>query len=181
VARPGLSRGAIRPATGLIDAVDLSSNEGGCLVIRCSKAALAGAVMVVTCAGFAVGAEPLQALQAHVRDRERAFAKTMADRDHAAFATFVSEEAVFMGATPFRGRAAVAEGWRRFFETKAAPFAWEPERVEVIDSGTLAISSGPVFDPAGQRIGTFNSTWRREADGVWRVVIDIGCPPCRCP
>ena len=30
-----------------------------------------------------------------VAEAERAFAKTMADRDHAAFATFVSEEAVF--------------------------------------------------------------------------------------
>jgi ketosteroid isomerase-like protein len=145
------------------------------------RAALAGAVIVAGLAELGVAGEPLQALHSQVRERERAFAKTMADRDHGAFATFVSEEAIFMGATPFRGRKAVAEGWKRFFEDKAAPFAWEPERVEVLDSGTLAISSGPVFDPAGQRIGTFNSTWRREADGVWRVVLDIGCPPCRCP
>jgi ketosteroid isomerase-like protein len=146
-----------------------------------SKAVLAGAVVVAGLTHMVAAAEPLQALQSQVRERERAFAKTMADRDLTAFATFVSEEAIFMGATPFRGRQAVAEGWKRFFEAKAAPFAWEPERVEVLESGTLAISSGPVFDPEGQRIGTFNSTWRREADGVWRVVIDIGCPPCRCP
>ena len=145
------------------------------------RSALAGAVLGAGLVPLAAAAEPLQLLQSQVRERERAFAKTMAERDHAAFATFVSEEAVFMGATPFRGRQAVAEGWKRFFEAKAAPFAWEPERVEVLESGTLAISSGPVFDPEGQRIGTFNSTWRREADGVWRVVIDIGCPPCRGP
>ncbi len=118
-------------------------------------------------------------LQKQVRERELAFAKTMADRDHAAFATFVSEEALFMGRTVLRGRAAVAEGWKRFFESPQAPFSWEPERVEVVDSGTLAISSGPVRDPAGNRTGTFNSTWRRESDGQWRVVLDIGCPPCR--
>ena len=35
---------------------------------------------------------------AEVRAREIAFAKSMADRDLAAFATFVSEEAVFLGA-----------------------------------------------------------------------------------
>jgi ketosteroid isomerase-like protein len=125
------------------------------------------------------GAETSEALAERVRAREVAFAKTMADRDHAAFATSVSDEALFLGPTVLRGRAAVAEGWKPFFDSATAPFSWEPERVEVIDSGTLAISSGPVRDPEGKRIGTFHSTWRLEEDGEWRVVLDIGCPPCR--
>ena len=124
-------------------------------------------------------AESLEALAARVREREAAFAKTMAERDHAAFGGFVAEEALFMGRTPLRGRQAVVEGWKPYFEGPKAPFSWTPERVEVVASGTLAISSGPVFDPEGARVGTFNSTWRREQDGEWRVVIDIGCPPCR--
>ena len=113
---------------------------------------------------------------------ETAFAKTMADRDHAAFATFVAEEGVFMSeSTTFRGRAQVAAGWKRFYEGPQAPFSWSPERVEVLDSGTLALSTGPVFDPQGKRVGTFISTWRREADGKWRVIFDKGCPPCQTP
>lgn len=43
-----------------------------------------------------------------------------------------------------------------------------------------AFSSGPVFNPAGQRTGTFNSVWRREKDGHWKIVLDNGCPPCNC-
>lgn len=126
--------------------------------------------------------EPMEALAAKVRARETAFAKSMADRDHAAFASFVSEEALFFGSDRvLRGRAAVAEGWKRYFEGAQAPFSWAPERVDVVGSGTLALSSGPVFDPAGRRVGTFTSTWRLEKDGAWRVVLDIGCPPCRCP
>jgi ketosteroid isomerase-like protein len=140
---------------------------------------VAAAVLAALAARPAPAADSLEALAAQVRAREVAFAKTMADRDHAAFGRFVAEEALFMGRTPFRGRKAVLEGWRPYFEGKDAPFSWTPERVEVVASGTLAISSGPVFDPQGQRIGTFNSTWRRERDGEWRVVIDIGCPPCR--
>jgi ketosteroid isomerase-like protein len=123
-------------------------------------------------------AEPLEALAAAVRAREAAFAKTMADRDHAAFGSFVAEEALFMGRTALRGRPAVLEGWKPYFEGPRAPFSWAPERVEVVASGTLAVSSGPVLDPEGKRVGTFNSTWRLEKDGVWRAVIDIGCPPC---
>ncbi|MEP6609128.1 MAG: DUF4440 domain-containing protein, partial [Burkholderiaceae bacterium] len=38
--------------------------------------------------------------------RELTFAKTMADRDHAAFSTFISEEAVFLnGGKPLHGKA----------------------------------------------------------------------------
>ncbi len=114
-----------------------------------------------------------------VRAAERAFAKTMADRDHAAFVAHLAEEAVFFGSrSVMRGRAAVAEGWRELFEGKKAPFSWEPERVEVLDSGTLGYSSGPVRDPQGKTIGTYNSVWRREADGTWKIIFDCGCPTC---
>lgn len=126
--------------------------------------------------------EPAPDLQSQVRETERAFAKTMADRDHAAFVAFVSEEAVFLGSSRvLRGRQAVAEGWRGFFDGPRAPFSWEPDRVEVLDSGTLALSTGPVRDPEGKRVGTFNSVWRREGGGRWRIVLDGGCPPCPCP
>jgi ketosteroid isomerase-like protein len=126
-------------------------------------------------------AEPVETLAAKVRARETAFAKTMADRDHAAFATFVADEALFLGRSVLRGRQAVAKGWQPYFEGEVAPFSWQPDRVEVLDSGALAFSTGPVFDPGGKRVGTFNSTWRLEKDGEWRVVLDSGCPPCACP
>jgi len=122
------------------------------------------------------------ALAADVRAAETAFARTMAARDHAAFTAMLADEAVFFGSQRIlRGRAAVAEGWRPFFDGTQAPFSWAPERVEVLDSGTLALSSGPVFDPGGTRTGTFNSVWRRGDDGRWRIVFDSGCPPCAPP
>jgi ketosteroid isomerase-like protein len=115
-------------------------------------------------------------LERTVRDTERAFAKTMADRDHAAFAGFLSAEAVFFAGTrALRGRDAVASAWKPFYDGPVAPFSWAPETVEVLDSGQLALSSGPVHDPAGKRIATFTSIWRQEAPGVWRIVFDKGC------
>lgn len=128
-----------------------------------------------------VGAgEDLTALEGQVRAAEAAFARTMADRDHAAFTSFLADEAVFVGSSVLRGRDAVAEGWKRFFASPTAPFSWAPERVVVVASGTLALSSGPVYAPDGRRAGTFNSTWRREEGGVWKIVLDNGCPPCEC-
>jgi ketosteroid isomerase-like protein len=119
----------------------------------------------------------LAARQQEVRARETAFAKSMADRDLAAFTSFISPEAVFVGVGgTTRGPKEIAAAWTRFFDGPDAPFSWRPEAVEIISSGTLALSSGPVFDPKGQRIGTYNSTWRRDPDGVWRVIFDNGCP-----
>ena len=120
-------------------------------------------------------------LVAQVRAAETAFAKSMADRDHAAFAAHVADEAVFFGGRGvLRGKDAVVAGWKPFYEGPKAPFSWAPAEVEVLDSGTLALSSGPVFDPDGKRSGTFSSIWRLEKDGKWRVIFDKGCPPCEC-
>ena len=112
-----------------------------------------------------------------VADTERAFARSMAERDHAAFTKHLSEQAVFFsGSAPLQGRGAVAAGWKRFFEPKEAPFSWEPDLVVVTADGTLAHSTGPVRDSAGRPIGRFNSVWRLEAPGVWRIVFDKGQP-----
>jgi len=118
-------------------------------------------------------------LQKQVADTERAFAKTMASRDHAAFAGFLSEETVFFsGPVPLHGKQKVADWWKKFFEKADAPFSWEPEQVEVLDSGTLAISSGPVRDPQGKIIATFTSIWRLEAANTWRIIFDKGNEVC---
>ena len=137
----------------------------------------------VMATGLAYAAAPVAAQQPavasrqdEVRLREQAFAKTLADRDLSAFRSFLSSEGVFVGATTLRGPEEISAAWKRFFDGPQAPFSWQPETVEVLASGTLALSSGPVLDPKGERIGTFNSTWRRDADGVWRIIFDKGCP-----
>lgn len=121
-------------------------------------------------------------LRRQVEDAERAFARTMADRDHAAFTAFVADEAVFFaGDRPLRGKEQIASAWKQFYDGATAPFSWEPTVVEVLESGTLALSSGPVRDASGRRTGTFNSIWRLEAPGRWRVIFDKGCPAAPAP
>jgi len=120
-------------------------------------------------------------LTAQVVEAETAFARTMAERNLDAFRTFVADGAVFFGGSRvLRGVDEIAAGWAPFFEGADAPFSWRPEQVEVLESGTLAHSSGPVLDPEGRNIGTFNSVWRRDSSGGWQVVFDKGCPACDC-
>jgi ketosteroid isomerase-like protein len=117
-----------------------------------------------------------------LRATEEAFAQTMADRDHEAFVSFLAEEAVFFGQKgEIRGKKAVAAAWKVFYKGPEAPFSWRPDTAAVLDSGTLGLTSGPVLAPDGSRIGTFNSVWRLEPDGSWKIVFDRGCPDCECP
>ena len=138
-------------------------------------------LLVSLCIAVGAQAESLEQLAQQVRAAETAFADTMARRDHEAFVSFLAEDAVFFDKdSALHGRAAIAAGWKSLYEGSKAPFSWRPESVEVIASGTLAHSSGPVLDPQGRRVGTFNSVWRRKADGRWQVVFDKGCDACAC-
>jgi len=144
--------------------------------LRATLAVLGLALAAAASAPAATNAE----LKEKVRATEAAFAKSMADRNHAAFVSHLAEETVFFGRAVLRGKAAVAAAWKPFFDGPQAPFSWAPAEVEVLDSGTLAMTSGPVFDPSGKRTGTFNSVWRLEPSGEWKIVLDKGCPPCDC-
>ena len=111
-----------------------------------------GAILVLV-AGLGNTSDPLgspETTAAEVRAREIAFAKSMADRDLAAFATFVSEEAVFLAATVLRGRDAVIEGWKPFFDGPEAPFSWAPPSPPP-GSGSRTATGGSCWTAAVRR------------------------------
>ena len=121
-----------------------------------------------------------------VRQSEIAFAATVAARDRMRFASMIAEDAVFVGSNgAIRGRDAIVAAWAPFFEPTAPEFVWHPEIVELTEDGALGLTRGPWSmqgkDAQGKPVeqsGTFNSVWRRQADGGWLVTFDAGCSPC---
>jgi len=149
--------------------------------MRSLKTSVALVACMWVSAQSAGGQTERPALDEEVRQTERQFAQTMARRDFQSFLTFVDSEAVFVdGRSLLTGIDAVAAGWKPYFEGDTASFSWDPDVVVGLSSGTLALSSGPVYDAGGKRIGTFNSVWRRDDSGRWKIVFDKGCPPCNC-
>jgi len=137
------------------------------------------AFMLAAASPLAAGDSDFNQLQQQVRETEQAFAQTMAERDFEAFVSFLSPEAIFFsGDAALRGSEAVATAWKPYFEQADAPFSWEPGTVEVLDSGSLALSSGPVQDPAGKCVGSYTSIWRLEESGQWKIVFDKGSRDC---
>lgn len=119
--------------------------------------------------------EPSLSTAKTLEQREIAFAKTMADRDVKAFQSFISPEAIFFsGNKPLIGSDTILKAWGPFFQGDTAPFSWYPDVIEVLESGNLGLTSGPVLSGSGEEIGRFNSIWRMDEDGAWRVVFDKG-------
>ncbi|HEY7461169.1 MAG TPA: DUF4440 domain-containing protein [Gemmatimonadota bacterium] len=126
----------------------------------------------------------LEAEKAAVKQADADFSKTSESRDFQAFLTFVSDSATFYsnGGRILRGKQEVGEQWKPLFDPAGPALAWQPTDSDVASSGDLGYSRGvwkiSQDGPEGRREGTgkYVTIWRKEADGKWRVVVDIGNP-----
>ena len=122
---------------------------------------------------------------AAVKAADRAFAEAVKLRDRELFASFIAEDATFLGGGLTQGRDAIVVDWGIFFVAGGpATITWEPHTVEVAASGDMAYTLGDfevrAVGPDGQSqrsTGTYVSIWRKGSDGSWKVVVDGGTPP----
>ena len=113
---------------------------------------------------------------------EAAFARSVAQRDRAAFAAFVHPDAVFSGGgAPAKGRDAVVAAWEFAFDPAQPVLHWAPSSVAIGARADLALSRGPYWientaPGAPHRLvaGEFTSVWTRGDDGEWKVLFDGG-------
>ena len=123
-----------------------------------------------------------------VRCRETGFSQAVENRDMDAFRSFIDADARFVSNSVLRGVDDIAAAWSYFFGEDSPTIKWRPQIVEVLENGTLALSRGPYRvtsrDADGMAVeewGTFNSVWRLNDDGQWRVVLDAGSPAAAPP
>jgi ketosteroid isomerase-like protein len=122
----------------------------------------------------------LEDARAKLRSAEVAFAATMARRDLSAFAGYIAEDAVFInGGQPLRGKSAIVAEWAELFAAPVAPFAWQPDIVEVSAGGAIGYTEGPVTVPSGRSTVRFFSTWQLKSNGQWLIVFDNGYAICK--
>jgi ketosteroid isomerase-like protein len=116
-----------------------------------------------------------------VRCREIGFSLSAEQRDADLFASFIDPDARFVGQAISRGPEGITAAWAVFLSSDGPSIKWRPQIVEVLEDGTLALSRGPyrviTMDDSGNETelwGTFNSVWRLQPDGEWKVVFDAG-------
>ena len=116
-----------------------------------------------------------------VRCTEISFSLSVENEDRDAFEALIDEDARFVGGSAIRGRANIVDAWSVFFDKDGPDLIWRPQIVEVLESGDLALSRGPYRlrsrDENGDVVeewGTYNSVWRRNSEGKWRIIFDAG-------
>ena len=115
-----------------------------------------------------------------IRDTELAFAKLAKEQGlKVAFTTYAADDAVInRGDNLIKGIKAIEEYYanQKFLNIS---LEWEPEFIEVAESGDLGYTYGPYIfkatDSNGKEIsseGIFHTVWKRQANGQWRFIWD---------
>jgi len=115
-----------------------------------------------------------------VLQTERAFAKMVKDEGlKIAFTTYAADSAVLKrGNELIKGKKAI-EDYYKNFKYPDARLHWEPDFIDVSESGNMAYTYGTytfeATDDSGiviQDTGIFHTVWKRQPDGQWRYVWD---------
>jgi ketosteroid isomerase-like protein len=108
-------------------------------------------------------------------DQERAFAKLADEKGtRDAFLEFLAEESLLFTPGPTPGKL--------YYKNRPAlpmKLSWTPEFADVSAGGDLGYTSGPweIRKTAGEpptTFGHFNTLWRMQKDGSWKVEVDLG-------
>jgi ketosteroid isomerase-like protein len=147
---------------------------------RCiSQGAAASAISALSAAA---GSETEQALleggMAELMEADRAFNRFAQEKGvPAAFVEFAHEEALFFlpGREPYRGKDGVRERFARW--PGGAKLFWAPEAADVSARGDMGWTWGRgrfVMPDGKETPSLYVSVWRRDFDGRWRWLVDIG-------
>src|SRR5688572_20580498 len=138
------------------------------------KAALAS-ITLLPALGLAAGTG-LPPAQQEVFDAERAFVRLAAEKGFRdSFHAYFAEDGIAFNPHPFRVRGAVGGQ-----AAAPAPMGadWAPVYGDVAAAGDLGWNTGPLVyagrDGQPERHGMFFSVWKRQSDGSFKVVLDIG-------
>jgi len=154
------------------------------LFLSFSLAAIAAAALAPSGA-----AAPPPASIAALLAADRAFEAATAARGAAGWGSFFAADGIAVppsGPLPKGGPAEAEAGMTGLFSDPKASLRWQPEQAVLAKSGELGYTigsyelhaSGPGGSPVTRR-GRYLTVWRRQADGTWKVLADIGnvAPP----
>jgi ketosteroid isomerase-like protein len=117
-----------------------------------------------------------------LRQREGEFMKAAAEHGSEGYMSYYAEDAVELpnGANAIRGKVNITKGMS-FLDDKNNHLTWTPVGADVSSSGDLGYTYGTFeYSSLGKDgkphvdRGKYTSIWKKQADGSWKVVLDMG-------
>ena len=124
-------------------------------------------------------------VEGEVRRLDAMWEDAVRSKDVSRIVAFYSDDAygLFDGKPIIKGKKAVIELWQGIVAKPNYQIQWKPIHIEVAKSLDMAYDVGSLLrtttDPNGKVVsaaGKYVVVWRREADGKWRVAVDISNP-----
>jgi len=135
--------------------------------------------------GGAPDSHTLASWKTELMEADVAFNLAVANEGAAGWVSFFSSDGAMIsqGAGELRGHAAIQGAMEEAFSDPTYRLTWEPLRAEISRAGDLGYTVGRYTSSRvgslGQTIrssGMYVSIWRRQADGSWKVEMDLGTP-----
>lgn len=150
------------------------------------KRSLVNVVFVLLVTTFAVpqafGQKAHTSLEEAIRTADQQWLKVFAAGDLEKSVEFCTDDGSILGPNQpiATGKEAIKKSFSAFFGIPGFKISWQPLRTEVAKSGELGVTSGAyqmTFNgPAGKLItdqGKYVTVWKKQADGSWKVFLDI--------
>ena len=133
--------------------------------------------LVVDVSPASARSKPVVALLSTDQALERAYA---AKNVSAALGFFAPDASVLGAGVPIlSGRAAIRKSLAGTFGLSDLAISWHADKADVAGSGDLGYTSGTNRVSFGRKsktppiIGKYVTVWKRQADGTWKVMLDI--------
>jgi ketosteroid isomerase-like protein len=143
--------------------------------------ALLVVIIVLPIAGPRVSAAP-KATAETLKQLESEFMKAAAEKGSAGYMSYYADDAVEVpnGAALIQGKVEIAKGMG-FLDDKNNQLIWTPVGADISASSDLGYTYGNFEfhskDKDGKATvnhGKYTSIWKRQKDGSWKVVLDMG-------
>jgi ketosteroid isomerase-like protein len=145
-------------------------------------------LLVTLVVGFVAIPNPYQVASASekltaetLRQMEGEFMKAAAEHGSAGYMSYYADDAVELpnGTSLISGKVGIAKTMG-FLDDKSNHLSWTPVGADISASGDLGYTYGNYqFQSPGQdgtviEYGKYTSIWKKQKDGSWKVVLDMG-------
>ena len=134
-------------------------------------------------AGWTIGIIHIASERRKLLEVDAAFSRATTQQGLEGFLSYFSEEAAILSsdAGTITGKPDIRSHYSRAFSTPGFKITWTPAEAHLDGVGELGYTYGTfqitTRDESGRpssRSGQYCTIWRKQADGAWKIILDIG-------